>query len=437
MFEESDVLELKSQYTEDIKKEILAFANTNGGTILIGVGDDGQAIGVEDADDVMLRIASAARDSIKPDIMMFVQIQPELIEGKRIVRIEVQRGSARPYYLAGKGIRPEGVYVRQGSASVPTSAANILKMIKETDGEHFEEMRSVNQQLTFDRAEKDFAAMHLPFGSQQMKTLKLVNEDGMYNQLALLLSDQCQHTIKLAVFQGDNKVVFKDRLEVAGSLFQQLEEASAFLNRYNRVRAEIHGLRRIDHMDYPDVALREALLNSLIHRDYGFSGSILISIFDNRVEFVTIGGLVNGITREDMMLGVSVPRNENLANVFYRLKLIEAYGTGIPKIFDCYCDEPVQPEFLVSDNAFKLVLPNCNFAREQVDTFTEQLSVEEQKVLEALNISGQITRKEVETVIGTSQSSAVLLLKQMVEKNLIRKTGNGKNTRYCAVEARS
>src|SRR5699024_11153931 len=126
-------------------------------------------------------------------------------------------------------------------------------------------------------------------------------------------------------------------------------------------RAEFEGLNRIDKRDYPSEALREALLNAITHRDYSFSGSTLISIFDDRIEFVTIGGLVRGLTFDDIMLGVSALRNQNLANVFYRLKLIEAYGTGILKINESYAECAVKPQFEVTDNAFKITLPNINY----------------------------------------------------------------------------
>lgn len=427
---ESETVEFKSQYVEDIKKEIIAFANTNGGTLYIGVNDDGQAIGVDNTDEIMLRTANAIRDAIKPDVMMFVQIHTESIQEKSVVCVEVQRGTARPYYLAGKGIRPEGVYVRQGSASVPASTAAILRMIKETDGDKYECLRSVNQDLTFESARQEFSAMNLAFGEAQMKTLRVVNEDGMYNNLALLISDQCPHTIKVAVFQGTKKSVFKDRSEVHGSLFRQLHEAYRFLEQYNRTRAEFYGLRRIDLLDYPVDALREALLNSIVHRDYAFSGSTLISIFDDRIELVTIGGLVTGISYKDMMLGVSVARNENLANIFYRLKLIEAYGVGIPKIMESYSDTSVNPIFTVTDNAFKLTLPNCNIGREIESEQTDGLSDKEKQVLTLLKHAESITRKDIQKALGISQSSAITILKKLTAQELLHKNGSGKNTRY-------
>ena len=186
----------------------------------------------------------------------------------------------------------------------------------------------------------------------------LLNEDGLYSNLALLLSDQSPHSIKAAVFEGGRKTAFKDRFEFTGSLLRQLEEVSAFINRYNRTSSRIEGLRRVDERDYPEEAVREALLNAIVHRDYAFSGPGLVSIFDDRMEFVTLGGLVKGISLQDLDLGISIIRNKRLANVFYRLRLIEAYGTGVPKIRECYAGRPLSADIQASDNAFKIVLPS-------------------------------------------------------------------------------
>jgi len=174
--------------------------------------------------------------------------------------------------------------------------------------------------------------------------------------------------IKLAVFEGSRKSVFKDRRELSGSLLGQMEEAVDYIDRYNRTRAEFSGLDRLDIQDYPPEAIREALLNAIVHRDYSFSSATLISIFEDRIEFVKIGGLVKGITLDDVELRVSVLRNQYLANIFYRLRLIEAYGTGILKINECYNDYAVKPVIETTSNAFKITLPNTNFHAEEQKT---------------------------------------------------------------------
>lgn len=148
MFTKGKMVELKREYVDDIKKTIVAFANSEGGTVYIGIDDDGPVCGVSDIDATMLRVTSAIRDTVRPDVMMFVDCNYIDIEGKHVVAVSVQRGTARPYYLQGKGIRPEGVYVRQGSSTVPASDAAILSMIKETSGDSYEAARSLVQQLT-------------------------------------------------------------------------------------------------------------------------------------------------------------------------------------------------------------------------------------------------------------------------------------------------
>ena len=256
----------------------------------------------------------------------------------------------------------------------------------------------------------------------------------------MLLSDQCVHTIKLAVFDGSKKSVFRDRKELSGSLLTQLEDAYSYIDQFNRTRAEFEGLDRIDKRDYPSEALREALLNAVTHRDYSFSAPTLISIFDDRIEFVTIGGLVRGLTFDDIMLGVSALRNQNLANVFYRLKLIEAYGTGILKINECYADCAVKPQFEVTDNAFKITLPNINYTGEhKIVTATAPLKVTDKAnrqeiLLRLAEKQGYIVRKDVEAELNVSQATAILILRDMVEKGLLIKEGSGKQQKYRIAE---
>lgn len=425
---------------EDIKYAVVAFADTDGGKIYIGIHDNGSVQGIKNTDETMLRITNMIRESIRPDVTMFTECVVETIDGKAVVVLTVQRGTARPYYLAEKGIRPEGVYVRQSASSVPASEAAILNMIKETSGDRYEDARSINQQLTFEKAENYFSKRDLPFGEQQKRTLNIIGADGTYTNLGMLLSDQCVHTIKLAVFDGSKKSVFRDRRELCGSLLTQLEDAYSYIDQFNRTRAEFAGLDRIDKRDYPSEALREALLNAVTHRDYSFSGSTLISIFDDRIELVTIGGLVRGLTFDDIMLGISALRNHNLANVFYRLKLIEAYGTGILKINESYADCAVKPRFEVTDHAFKITLPNINYVGERKDvTSTAPLKVTDKTrrqeiLLRLAETQGHIVRKDVEAELKVSQATAILILRDMVEKGLLIKEGSGKQQKYRIAE---
>lgn len=440
-FQETETVELKSIVMDDIKKEIIAFANCDGGTVYVGVADDGAVLGVENADACALQISNMVRDAVKPDVTMFIHYETLDYEGKAVVAVNIQRGTNRPYYLAKKGLRPEGVYVRQGYSSVPATDAAIRQMIKETDGDSFENMRSMNQALTFEATKKEFEKRNVAFGQPQMQTLRIISADGVYTNLGLLLSEQCPHTIKAAVFEGTDQNVFKDRREFSGSLMQQLNEVYDYIDFHNQTHATFQKLLRIDTRDYPEVAVREALLNSLVHRDYSFRASTLISIYGDRIEFVSIGGLLPGLELDDLMMGVSICRNPHLANVFYRLQLIEAYGTGMKKIMGAYADAPVQPKITATNNAFKIILPNVNVVPKVAETPNEiekaavpASEPNEEKVLQFLKEHAMITRKETQALLEVSQSTAGRILKAMVDNGQIKQLGGSRATRYALLK---
>ena len=177
-------------------------------------------------------------------------------------------------------------------------------------------------------------------------------------------------------------------------------------------------------------------MNLIVHREYSFRASTFISLYEDRIEFTSIGGLVSGVTLKDIMMGISVCRNVKLANVFYRLELIEAYGTGILKIQDAYSGTEKKPKIETSDNAFKIILPNLNIHTEQERTVTGRLtgSVQEDSVIALAKKQGTFTRKDLEKALGISQTACGRLLKQMMENRQIVQEGKGRNTHYRLAE---
>jgi ATP-dependent DNA helicase RecG len=423
---ETETVELKEIYTPDLKKEIIAFANTKGGTIYIGVRDSGEIIGLDNADFVTQQISNSLRDSIRPDVSMFTNIELLQEENKFFIKLTVSQGTKKPYYISDKGLKPTGVYVRSGTTSAPASEDAIRMMIKMTDGDSFEANRSLVQGLTFHRLEREFQIRGLEFTEVQMKNLGILSSDYIYTNMGLLVSDQCKHSIKFAIFQGTDKLVFKDRKELTGSIFAQLTDVYKTIDFYNGTKATFHDLLRTDERDYPEDAVREALLNAIVHRDYSFSGSTFINLYSDHLEIISLGGLVYGLSLEAAMLGASQPRNEKLANLFYRMKLIEAYGTGISKIISCYKGLPVHPKFENVEGAFRVILPNIH---------AQELRAEDEKYFPILRLfekQKEITRSDVEEVLGIGTTHAINILKEMLDKDLIRKVGNGRLTRYLA-----
>lgn len=309
-------------------------------------------------------------------------------------------------------------------------------MILQNSGRSFERCRSMNQKLTFNTLQTEMQKRSIEIGSSQMRTLKLIGEDGLYTNLALLLSDQCETTMKVALFQGTDKELFRDRKEFKGSILKQLEDVYQFIDLVNKTKATFSGLDRTDRRDYPEEAVREALLNSIVHRDYSFSGSNLVNVYEDRIEFVSLGGLVSGLELKSIFLGVSQSRNPNLAAVFYRMRLIESYGTGIGKIERAYKTCPFQPGFETAKGVFRVTLPNRNERQEnevQVPENVErEISLNEQKqlIIQYVQENGSVTRKEVEDLIGSGTTKAFRLLKELCKAGKLEQKGSGRLCTY-------
>lgn len=337
VFKESETVELKSVVVDDIKKEIIAFANCEGGEIYIGVQDDGTVIGLDDPDGAALQVSNMVRDAIKPDLTMLLHNETLNEDGKQIVAVDIQQGTERLYYIAKKD---------------------------------------------------------LPLGEAQMKTLGIMTHDGVYTNLGLLLSDQCVHTIKVAAFEGTTQSQFKDRKEFSGSLFQQMDEVYDYIDFRNQIHSSFQKLYRI--------------------------------------EFTSLGGLLSGVTLNDVMMGISVCRNVKLANIFYRLELIEAYGTGMRKIREAYSETGKKPEIKTSENAFKIILPNLNVQTETKKTDVNKPAEDNQEemIISLAKKQGIFTRKEVQKELGISQTTSGRLLKKMIGNGQIIQEGKGRSTHY-------
>ena len=417
---ETENIEFKSQFTEDIYKEIIAFANTEGGVIYIGIDNDGNVKGLDNIDETYTRITNGIRDAILPDVTMFVKYT---IQDNKVVRISVGEGSYKPYYLKAKGLKPSGVYVRQGTSAAQASPEQIRAMIKDSDGDTFENMRSIEQGLTFEEAKRAFAKYNIEFSENKYRALGItLPTENIFTNLALIVSDQCKHTIKIAVFADEANTQFRDSKEFSGSIFSQLDDAYDYISLCNKTVSSFKGLERIEKKDYPEDALREALLNAIVHRDYSFSGSIIINVNDKQIEFISIGGLLPGLSPDDIKSGISQPRNNNLAAIFHRLRLIESYGTGIRKIYSLYEKYSEQPRIEVTTNTFKIILPNMNvFSSNEETDITPQM----QSIIDYIKENGSITDAKIQELLCLKKTRAFNLAKQMREMEIIKVVGRG------------
>ena len=274
----------------------------------------------------------------------------------------------------------------------------------------YETTLSINQNLTFVYAENVFNRAGLAFDDVHKSILGIKNAVG-YTNLGFLISDQCDFQIKAALFTDKGRTAFKDRIEISGSLLRQFEDTMSFIRKHVTVSSVIDGVYRKDRTDYPEETVREIVLNAIIHRDYNSMGNTLVSMYDDSIEISSPGSVIEDISKSDLMKGVSFPRNRYLSEIFYRLGLVETYGTGIPRVIKMYEGADRQPEFDITPSMFRVTLYSKERKR-------------------SIGRDGTFTRSEYEKDANISKSKARQLLNMMVERGEITILGNGKNTRY-------
>ena len=408
--------EYKEEYTEKIVKSLVAFSNTAGGKIILGVNDDMQTVGLSDPDDTAKRCVAAVTDKVRPDITMTTKVTVDENGGKPLVIIDVREGDKKPYYIREKGLRAEGVYVRDGTSSVPVTEERFQQMVMNAKSQAFENQISFVQDLTFDYLRSKFEGQLLTLTDENMESLH-IRKGREYTQLGYILSDQYEQPLKIAAFIDEYRSEFIDRNEFRGCILKQMDEALAFISRYNRTASVIRGTYREDVKEFSEVSIREAMANAIVHRDYSLDDSILVSVYPKKITITSPGGMRRPYTLEELTRGVSSLRNRNLAAVLYRLKLIEAYGTGIPRIFGSYNGLPVKPTIETGGSSFTITLPAEN-------------GNERNDVMSFLEGRKEFTRSEMEHELALNKSETVSILNGLIRDGIVVRIGQGRSIRY-------
>ncbi len=424
--QENENIEFKELYTENIYKEIVAFLNSGSGTIYIGYNDNGELIGLENVKETEEKISNGIRGKIVPDCSVFVSINNATLDNKDYIIINVSKG-VNIYSLKDKGII-KGTYIRNGSCSMPATEETVKQMIIKNSNITFETSVANNQNLTFNYIREAFMGINIDINNKNiMKNLFMLDNNGNYTNLALLLSDQNPYTVKVATYQSVNKTNFLDRKEFGGSLLEVYDKTLSYLKINSATYGLIDSSIREDIEEYPEFILREIILNSLIHRDYSVLTSNIINIYkDDSIEFISYGSLYGNITIEDVLAGLSTSRNPHLQSIFMRLKRVEAIGSGLRRVNSYYKSKNL--DFLVN------ALPSSFVVRLPRITIDKLAAKDDYKIIiDYLNINGEITRKEAERLLDKEKTTTSNVLSKMISDKIIKKIGKGPNTKYIKI----
>ncbi len=360
MYSESNKTELKIELIDNVKKEIIAFLNTDGGVIYVGVDDDGSVVGIsnrQERDSLELKLSNWIQDAIYPIPSSLVNYY---FNKDNVFVIEVSKGDDKPYYLKEKGPKPSGVFKRVGSSVRKANDSEILLMIMESKDYRFESDISEEQDLTFKYFIQICDENDIQHEERNLKSLGLLNKENKYTNLGLLLSDQSPIIVKFAKY--DKNLNFIVKKEFKGSLLKCLDLTLENATNYNDISAIIDNTswKRIETISYPGASLREAILNAFAHANYFIRSNIKIEFYEDKVKITNPGGIFQA-TLEQIFDGVQTYRNPGLVNILSKLQYIENFGTGIPRILHAYENSVRQPEFLPSESFFILKMPNMNF----------------------------------------------------------------------------
>lgn len=422
---ESEHIEFKENYTENIYKEIISFLNTNSGTIYIGYDDNGNLVGLKNSKKIEEKISNGIKTNIYPDARVFVSVSNEVFEDKNYISIKVSKG-VDIYYLKEKGI-VKGTYLRTGSCSIPASEETVKQMIIRNSSLSFETSISGNQKLTFNYISKAFLENNIDLNKPNIKENLHITSNKKYTNLGLLFSDQNPFSFKLAVYQSKEKENFLDRKEFNGSILEIYDNLIEFLKLNTATYGLISSSIREDIEEYPEFILREIVLNSIIHRDYSTLTSNIINLYkDDGIELISYGSLYGNITIDDILAGLSTSRNPYLQAIFMRIKRVEAIGSGLRRVNSYYEKLGLNFEIKVLPSTFIVTLPRITLNAQNIQNTDTDIDL----IIKYIEKNGSITRKIAEILIKKEKTTTSTLLNKLVDDNILIKIGNGPSTRY-------
>jgi len=412
---ESKELELKSTITNTFLKTVSAFSNYNSGKIIFGVDDNGKITGLENIEELCLDLENKINDNIspKPDFRFIKDTK------KNIITLIVEEGLNKPYLYKGKA------YKRNDTSTVEVDRIEFNRLTLLGLNQYYEELKARKQDLEFKVLKKELEEkLSLKdFSKDILKTLNLYDDKNGYNNAAELLADKNTFSgIDIAKFGKNIDEILDRNLFTNISIISQFQNTLEVFNRYYKYE-QILGSKRIEKELIPEKAFREVIANALIHRTWDVNSNIRISMYEDKIEVSSPGGLPSGISEKEYLNGqISQLRNPILANIFFRLKYIEMFGTGIRRINESYKNFAVKPVFEIFENSIKITLPII-----KTELF---LTTDERIIMDILEKGNILSSSEILEKVEFKKDKLNRILKNLIQKNYIDVIGNGRGTKY-------
>ncbi len=422
---ETNRIENKEQLNEDFEQEVIAFLNyKEGGIIYVGVGKDGQVVGVDNLDQTQLQIKDRIKNNIQPSTLGLFDVIVEKIDNQEVIKVVISSGTEKPYYLRKKGRTPEGCYLRVGSSKERMTFEMIDNMYAKRVKNTLKEIEAPRQELTFNQLKIYYQEQELQLNENFLKNLDLLTSEGKYNYNAFLLADENNVSIKVVKYLGTDKMdLVKNQEYGYRCIITATQRVLDRLEAENTVYAKIEykGRKEVEMIDKK--ALKEAVINAIVHNDYSYGNSPIIELYSDRIEITSSGGLPQELSKTDFFRGVTAPRNKELIRVFKDVDLIENIGSGILRILKAYdkncfifMDNFLRVSFKYRENPFKYDQENDQ----------RELSNIQNEIISLISKNSKITQKEMAKILEVSREKIKYNIAILKDMNIIDREGSNK-----------
>lgn len=423
---ESNRIEYKRQLTDNLEKEVVAFLNyQDGGIIYLGIDSDGNAVGLEDCDAVQLAVKDRLKNNIQPSIMGLFDLIHEERDGKEILRITIAGGLEKPYYLKKYGMTEKGCFLRVGSAAEPMPQEMIETLYSRRVRNTIGRMESTRLDLTFEQLKIYYEARNLHLNAAFMENLELMTPEGKPNYAAYLLADENGVSIQIAKYADTTRVeLIENRDYGRCSLVKALKGVLERMDVENTIYTKIGYPLREEREMIHGRAMREAVINAIVHNDYSNGACPKFEFFSDRLEITSSGGLPYGVSEEDFFSGYSSPRNKEIMRVFRDLKIVEQLGSGVPRILEHYGRDAFQ----IYPNFLRIVFPYADSLEDQVESAVSGKTSGKTsgKILEMMQKNDKVTIPEIAETLCKTTRSIEMQINKLKSEGLLCRIGPAK-----------
>ena len=422
MTTESNRIEYKQNLNDSFEKEVVAFLNSNeGGIVYIGVDNEGKIIGCANIDQIQLKIKDKLKHNISPSCLGLFEVILEKIEEKDVIKVVIASGRETPYYIKKYGMSTKGCFIRVGSSSEPMTQTMIEEFFASRVRNSLSNIKSRRQDLTFEQLKIYYEEKGLKLNDRFTSNLELLTEDGYYNYVAYLMADSNGTSIKVAKYAGKNKVDLIENNEYGYcSLIKATKRVLEKLEIENKTASLITSTTRKEQPLWNKIALREAVINAIVHNDYTTENPPVFEIFSDRVEITSTGGVSIIKNTDEFFLGYSKPTSRELMRIFKDLELVEHLGSGLGRILNAYGKD----SFKISQNFMR------NIFYKNENSLNGGVNGGVNDILEFIKNNPNLRAKQISDAITVPLRTCERYIKQLKDEDKIEFKGAPKTGGY-------